>query len=109
MAPNILHLGCILNLTKPGLLTYYPEFIPELPESLKNWGKIEVHHNIDEGEAFGGNNLSLDENTIIVASHFTEVIEEYRRRKIDVIPVEFRQTIAYGAGPRCVTGVIRRD
>ena len=107
--PSLLHLDCVMTLTKPGLLTYYPELVGELPEPLKHWDKIKLHKKEGEEEPFGANNLSLDENTIIVAEQYPEVAEAYRKRGMEVIVLPFDMTIQYGAGPRCLTAVLRRD
>jgi len=106
---NILHLDCIMTLIKPGLLVYYPELVGELPETLKNWEKIKLKRKEGEEEPFGANNLSLDENTIIVPASYPEVAKELKKRGMDVIVRPFDMTISYGAGPRCLTAVLNRN
>ncbi|MDP8276807.1 MAG: hypothetical protein RAO92_10465 [Candidatus Euphemobacter frigidus] len=107
--PGILHLDCVMTLVKPGLLIYYPELVGELPEPLKGWEKIALQKKEGEEEPFGANNLSLDENTIIVPDRYPEVAEELKKRGMEVILLPFDMTIAYGAGPRCLTAVLKRD
>jgi len=107
--PNILHLDCVMTLIKPGLLVYYPELVEELPEPLKYWDKIELYKKEGEEEPFGANNLSLDENTIIVPDSYPELAVELKKRGMEVITLPFDMTIAYGAGPRCLTAVLKRD
>jgi N-dimethylarginine dimethylaminohydrolase len=107
--PGILHLDCVMTLIKPGLLVYYPDLVGELPEPLKNWDKIELYKKEGEEEPFGANNLSLDENTIIVPDRYPELARELKKRGMEVITLPFDMTIAYGAGPRCLTAVLKRD
>ena len=107
--PSILHLDCVMTLIKPGLLVYYPDLVGKLPETLKSWDKIKLYKKEGEEEPFGANNLSLDENTLIVADKYPELAQELKKRGMEVIMLPFDMTIAYGAGPRCLTGVLRRD
>ncbi len=107
--PNVFHIDCLCSLTKPGLLTYYPDLVGELPEPLKDWDKIEVYKEEGEDEAFGANTLTLDENTVIMAEQYERVAEEYRKRGIEVIELPLDICIEYGSGARCLTGVLRRD
>lgn len=58
---------------------------------------------------FGCNNLSLDENTIIVPSEYEKVAVEYRKRGFKVINSNYGMTIEYGSGPKCLTAVLKRD
>ncbi|MBL7151946.1 MAG: hypothetical protein ISS89_05115 [Candidatus Omnitrophica bacterium] len=103
------HLDTVLSLNRPGLLTYYPEIVKELPEPLKSWDKIKVYKEKGEEEVFGANNLSLDENTIIVAEEYKRLKPEYEKRGMKVILVPLAMNIEYGAGSRCLTGIIQRD
>ena len=107
--PGILHLDCVMTLIKPGLLVYYPDLVGDLPEPLKGWEKIALYKKEGEEEPFGANNLSLDENTIIVADRYPKLVQELKKRGMEVIVLPFDMTIAYGAGPRCLTAVLRRD
>ena len=104
-----MHLDCVMTLIKPGLLVYYPDLVGELPETLKNWDKIKLYKKEGEEEPFGANNLSLDENTIIVPDSYPELAEELKKRDMEVIVLPFEMTITYGAGPRCLTAVLKRD
>ncbi len=106
---SVFHIDCLCSLTRPGLLTYYPELVGELPGPLKGWDKIEVYQEEGEKEAFGANNLTLDENTIIMANQYERVAAEYRKREIEVIELPLDMCIEYGSGSRCLTGVLRRD
>ena len=107
--PNVFHLDCLCSLTRPGLLTYYPDFVGELPEPLKGWDKIEVYREEGEEEAFGSNTLTLDENTVIMAEQYERVAAEYRARGIETITLPLDVSIEFGAGARCLTGILRRD
>jgi len=107
--PIVFHIDCLCSLTRPGLLTYYPELVGELPEPLKDWDKIEVHKEEGEEEAFGANTLTLDENTVILAEQYERVAAEYRKRGMEVITLPLDMCIEYGSGARCLTGILRRD
>ncbi len=107
--PGILHLDCVMTLIRPGLLVYYPELVGELPPTLVCWEKIALTRKEGEEEPFGANNLSIDENTIIVPDRYPEVAGELKDRSMEVISLPFDTTIAYGAGPRCLTAVLKRD
>lgn len=106
LKPKRFHLDWVLSLNRPGLLTYCPDAIlGELPKPLQSWDKIIV--NADE--IAGANNLSIDENTILVPEQYERIAEEYRNRGMKVITLPFDATIQYGSGPRCLAGVLRRD
>ncbi|MCD4782226.1 MAG: hypothetical protein K8T10_00195 [Candidatus Eremiobacteraeota bacterium] len=104
--PNLFHLDWILTLNRPGLLTYCPEALVDgLPDPLTKWDKIEIR--LDE--VAGANNLSIDEETILMADHFPGIADEYRKRGMKVLTVPLKETMEYGSGARCLTGVLRRD
>ena len=106
LKPQRFHLDWVLSLNRPGLLTYCPDaIIGELPEPLQSWDKIVVKAD----EIAGANNLSIDENTIVVPEQYERIAVEYRKRGMKVITLPFDATIQYGSGPRCLTGVLRRD
>jgi len=106
LKPDRFHLDWVLSLNRPGLLTYCPEaLIGELPTPLKTWDKIIVKPD----EVAGANNLSIDENTIVVPAQYGRIAREYRKRGMRVITLPFDATIMYGSGPRCLTGVLRRE
>ena len=106
LQPNLFHLDWLLTLNRPGLLTYCPEaLIDPLPEPLTRWDKIEIRPD----EVAGANNLSIDENTIVVAEHHTRIAEAYAKKGMQVITIPAEETIDYGSGPRCLTGILRRD
>jgi len=107
--PKTLHIDCICSLTRPGLLTYYPELVGDLPKELKKWDKIKVYMQKGEDEAFGANTLTIDPKTVLMASQYERVAEEYRKRGITVVTEPLDATIEYGSGARCLTGVLRRD
>lgn len=109
LASNILHLDTALTLNRTGLLTYYPKLVGGLPKPLKHWDKIEVFMEKGEEEVFGANHLSLDENTIVVASEYDRLNPEFRRRGMEVINIPLSASMYFGSGARCLTGVLRRD
>lgn len=106
LKPDRFHLDWVLSLNRPGLLTYCPEaIVGELPKPLQSWDKIILKPE----ETAGANNLSIDENTIVVPEQYERISNEYRKRGMRVITLPFDMTIQYGSGPRCLTGVLRRD
>lgn len=106
LASDRFHLDWVLSLNRPGLLTYCPQALTgELPPPLRSWDKIEVAPH----EAAGANNLSLDENTILVAEQYGRIAAQYARRGMTVVTEPLDATISYGSGPRCLTAVVRRD
>lgn len=109
LSPKTLHIDCICTLTRPGLLTYYPDLTGELPKPLKKWDKVKVYKQKGEDEAFGANTLTIDEKTVIVPAQYRRVADEYIKRGIKVFFEPLDATIEYGSGPRCLTAVLRRD
>jgi len=106
LAPARFHLDWVLSLNRPGLLTYCPAaFIDGLPEPLRKWDKIIVNPD----ESAGANNLSLDPKTIVVASQYGRIADEYGKRGMKVIPIPLATTIDYGSSARCLTAVLNRD
>ena len=106
LQPNLFHLDWLLTLNRPGLLTYCPEaLIDPLPEPLTKWDKIEIRPD----EVAGANNLSIDENTIVVAEHHTRIAEAYAEKGMQVITIPAKEAIEYGSGPRCLTAILRRE
>lgn len=99
MRSNVLHLDGALALIKPGLLAWCPQrLIDGLPMSLRDWDKIEVSS--DEAHRLATNILILEEGRIIADADNVRVIDELRRRKIDVIPLPFDGPVSVGGGLR---------
>ena len=109
LAGSVLHLDTVLMLNRPGLLTYYPELVKEMPKPLKGWDKIEVKIAPGEKSHFGANSLSINEKIIILSKEYERLVPEYKQRGIETIVKPYDQSMAYGSGPRCLTGVLRRD
>ncbi len=108
MKSNVLHLDCALALIKPGLLVWCPEkLIDGLPMSLRDWDAITVSR--DEANLLATNGLVLEEGRIIVDAGNTRVIEELRKRKVDVIPLPFDGPISTGGGLRCAHHPLLRE
>jgi N-dimethylarginine dimethylaminohydrolase len=106
LQPDLFHIDWLMSLNRPGLLTYCPEaLLDPLPDPLAKWDKIAVRPD----EVAGANNLSIDENTIVVPEHLTRICDEYDRRGMKVITIPALETIDYGSGPRCLTAILRRD
>ena len=108
MKSNVLHLDCAMALIKPGLLIYCPpKLIDGLPMSLREWDKIEV--SIDEANRLATNALVLEEGRVIVDADNARVIDELRKRRIDVIPLAFDGPISTGGGLRCAHHPLLRE
>lgn len=108
MKSNVLHLDCALALIKPGLLVWCPEkLIDGLPMSLRDWDAIAVSG--DEANLLATNGLVLEEGRIIVDASNTRVIEELRKRKVDVISLPFDGPISTGGGLRCAHHPLLRE
>jgi glycine amidinotransferase len=105
---NVLHLDCAMALVKPGLLIYCPQkLIDGLPMSLRDWDKIEV--SVEEATLLATNCLVLEEGHAIVDADNARVIEELKRRKVEVIPLPFDGPIATGGGLRCAHHPLLRE
>jgi N-dimethylarginine dimethylaminohydrolase len=108
MKSNVLHLDCCLALVMPGLLVYCPDkLIDGLPMSLRSWDKIAV--SIDEANRLATNGLILQEGRMIVDSDNSRVIDELRKRRVDVIPLPFDGPIRVGGGMRCAHHPLLRE
>ena len=108
MKSNVLHLDCAMALIKPGLLVYCPEkLIDGLPVSLRSWDKVAV--SVDEANRLATNGLILEEGRVIVDAGNARMIEELRKRRIDVIPLPFDGPIATGGGLRCAHHPLLRE
>ncbi len=108
MKSNVLHLDCAMALIKPGLLVWCPEkLIDGLPRSLRDWDTIAVSK--DEANLLATNALVLEEGRAIVDAGNARVIEELRKRRIDVIPLPFDGPISTGGGLRCAHHPLLRE
>ncbi len=105
---NVLHLDCALGLIKPGLLVWCPEkLIDGLPTSLRTWDAIAVSR--EEANKLATNGLILEEGRMIVDADNQRVIEELRKRKVEVIPLPFDGPISTGGGLRCAHHPLLRE
>ena len=108
MRSNVHHLDGVLGLVKRGLLIHCPDrLIDGLPMSLRDWDKITV--SIDEANRLATSILVLDEGRVIADADNGRVIEELRRRKVDVIALPFDGPIAAGGGLRSVHHPLVRE
>jgi len=105
---NVLHLDCALALIRPGLVVYCPEkLIDGLPMALRGWDAVTV--STDEANKLATNGLILEEGRIIVDADNQRVIEELRKRRMDVIPLPFDGPISTGGGLRCAHHPLWRE
>jgi N-dimethylarginine dimethylaminohydrolase len=102
------HLDCVLGLIKPGVLVCCPEkLIDGLPMSLRGWDAIVVSG--DEANLLATNGLILEEGRMIVDADNRRVIDELRKRRIDVIPLPFDGPIRAGGGLRSAHHPLLRE
>lgn len=105
---NVLHLDCALALIKPGLLVYCPQkLIDGLPMSLRDWDKIEV--SVEEAARMATNALVLEAGRVIADADNRRVIDELRKRKVEVIPIAFDGPIICVGGLRCAHHPLWRE
>jgi glycine amidinotransferase len=105
---NVLHLDCALGLIKPGLLVWCPEkLIDGLPMSLRGWDAITV--STEEANRFAANSLILEEGRVIADADNARVIEELRKRQVEVIPIAFDAPIGCSGGLRSVHHPLLRE
>ena len=108
MRSNTRHLEDCLALLAEGLLIHCPErLIDGLPMSLRGWDKIAVSS--DEAAALATHALILAPRRVIVGDGNARVIDELRRRGVDVIPVPFDEPIRRGGGLRSVHQPLWRE
>jgi N-dimethylarginine dimethylaminohydrolase len=104
----VLHLDCALALVKPGLLVWCPEkFVDGLPMSLRDWDAIAVSR--DEASRLATNGMVLEDVLMIVDADNQRVVDELRKRKMDVIPLPFDGPIRTGGGLRCAHHPLLRE
>jgi N-dimethylarginine dimethylaminohydrolase len=104
----VLHLDCALALVKPGLLIWCPEkLVDGLPMTLRSWDAIAVSR--EEASRLATNGLVLEEGRMIVDADNQRVIDELRRRRMEVIPIAFDGPIRTGGGLRCAHQPIWRE
>ena len=104
MTSDVFHMDGLCMFPREGLVVYSPVHIPELPDTLKKWDKIELQPH----EYFGGNGLCMDDKTMVMPKGYERVSGELEKKGIDVIMAEYDMTMEFGSGPRCLTGVLRR-
>ena len=108
MKSNVLYLDRALALIKICLLVWCPEkLIDGLPTSLRDWDAITVSK--DEANLLATNGLVLEEGRAIIDAGNARVIEELRRRRVDVIPLPFDGPISTGGGLRCAHHPLLRE
>jgi N-dimethylarginine dimethylaminohydrolase len=101
MRSNVLHLDWVVGLIKPGLLVHCPErLIDGLPMTLRSWDKVQV--STEEANRLATQGLVLEGGRIIVDADNSRLVDELRKRKVDVVSVPFDGPIAQGSGLRSV-------
>ncbi len=101
---HVLHLDCAMALIQPGLVIHCPQkLIDGLPMSLRDWDKIEVSP--EEATLLATNGLVLEPGRVIIDADNRRVIDELRKRKVDVIPLP--STDRSGPAAACAAHTIR--
>ncbi len=116
MADN--HIDSIVVPLRPGLmLLRSPQYLPYLPAAMQSWTAIyppPMSQLEPDYSEFGFviptasryidiNVLSIDENTVVVNSHYPELISVLESLGFTVIPVRHRHRRLFGGGFHCFT------
>jgi len=116
MADN--HIDSIVVPLRPGLmLLRSPRYLPYLPKAMQSWEIIyppamsqPVPEHSDTGFVIPTasryidiNVLSVDENTVVVNSHYPELVAVLEQRGFTVVPVRHRHRRLFGGGFHCFT------
>lgn len=122
MADN--HIDSIVVPLRPGvMLLRSPQFLPYLPASMQSWEAIyppAMSQPEPDYSPFGFviptasryidiNVLSVDESTVVVNSHYPELISVLEKRGFTVVPVRHRHRRLFGGGFHCFTLDTVRD
>lgn len=122
MADN--HIDSIVVPLRPGLmLLRSPAYRHYLPASMQSWDVIyppPMTQPEPDYSTFGFviptasryidiNVLSIDEETVVVNSHYPELIKEVEQRGFTVLPVQHRHRRLFGGGFHCFTLDTVRD
>ncbi len=105
---NVLHLDWALGLVRPGLLIHCPDkLIDGLPMSLRDWDKIAL--STTEAEQLQANILVIEESRVVIEARSHRVIEELRKRQVEVIPLPFDAPAFFGGGLRSAYHPLLRE
>ncbi|MFG2232260.1 inosamine-phosphate amidinotransferase 1 [Streptomyces sp. NPDC048723] len=111
------HIDSVVVPLRPGLmLLRAPQYLSYLPKAMQAWDVIyppEMNESaFPDYSAFGFNIasryidmnvLSIDESTVVVNSHYPELIQVLEGRRFTVVPVEHRHRRIAGGGFHCFT------
>ena len=101
LTKHFLHLDFVLSVPRPGLAVVCRKgFVNGLPDFLKDWQIIDVSLE-DAQSKLACNHLILDEQTIIVASELTELIDKLRQAGQKVITTPMSAIYWQGGSLRC--------
>ncbi|RNH93499.1 inosamine-phosphate amidinotransferase 1 [Micromonospora aurantiaca] len=122
MADN--HIDSIVVVLRPGLmLLRSPQYLPFLPKTMQSWEAIYPPPTVEpepDYRDFGFvvptasryidiNVLSIDETTVVVNTHYPELIQLLEQRGLTVVPVRHRHRRLFGGGFHCFTLDTVRD
>ena len=112
------HIDSIVVPLRPGLmLLRSPQYLHYLPKAMQSWEAIYPPPMCDPEPDYSDfgfviptasryidiNVLSIDENTVIVNSHYPELITVLEQRGFTVVPVRHRHRRLFGGGFHCFT------
>ena len=113
------HIDSVVVPLRPGLLLLRsPQYLPYLPEAMQSWDVIYPPPTDESAfpdySTFGFvvpiasryidiNVLSVDEDTVIVNSHYPELIDLLEQHGFTVAPVRHRHRRLFGGGFHCFT------
>ncbi|WP_086809313.1 inosamine-phosphate amidinotransferase 1 [Streptomyces reticuliscabiei] len=113
------HIDSVVVPLRPGLmLLRSPQYLPYLPKSMQAWDVIYPpatdESSFPDYSDFGFtipiasryidiNVLSVNETTVVVNSHYPELIAELEQRGFTVVPVRHRHRRLFGGGFHCFT------
>jgi glycine amidinotransferase len=118
------HIDSIVVPLRPGLmLLRSPRYLPYLPKAMQSWEVIyppPMSEPEPDYSDFGFiiptasryidiNVLSVDENTVVVNSHYPELVAVLEKRGFTVVPVRHRHRRLFGGGFHCFTLDTVRD
>jgi glycine amidinotransferase len=111
------HIDSVVVPLRPGLmLLRSPQYLPHLPKAMHSWDVIYPPETDESAfpdySDFGFNIasryidinvLSVNESTVVVNSHYSELISLLEKRGFDVVPVRHRHRRLFGGGFHCFT------
>lgn len=107
VAPELIHLDCVMSLVRPGLGVRCREMMQgDLPGDLRSFAWIDATP--EEAHALGCNGCVLDEETILIDADNGRIADELRRHGQEVIALPYAGPKQLGGSLRCSHHPLRR-